>query len=64
MECTHFIKHIILLLTLVSLMIDLQRDATALIVASERGHIKVVQLLLDCGAELDIQMKVLCSSSI
>ena len=41
-----------------ALIINLQKDATALIVASQEGHIKVVQLLLDCGAELDIQNKV------
>ena len=41
-------------------MINLQEGATALIVASQNGYIKVVQLLLDCGAQLDIQCPEVC----
>ena len=36
----------------------IQIGASALMVASQEGYIKVIQLLLDHGAELDLQAEV------
>ena len=40
--------------------INLQNGATALYIASERGHNKIVQSLITAGASLDVQRNVSC----
>ena len=40
--------------------INLQSGATALFIASERGHNKIVQSLIAAGASLDVQLNVSC----
>ena len=39
---------------------DLQEGFTALHLASEEGHVTVVQLLNEAGASLDVQTNVSC----
>ena len=41
-------------------LLNVQKGATALYIASEYGHVETVQLLINAGASLDMQMSVSC----
>ena len=40
------------------LSFNLQEGATALYIASQNSHVSTVQLLIEAGASLDVQMNV------
>ena len=44
----------------VTVHVNLQEGVTALVLASENGHLITVQLLVEAGASLDVQTNVSC----
>ena len=53
----HFLQHLLTVLDE-----DTQNGVTALMLAANNGHVEVVSLLLDKGANMEAQNKVRCAS--